>query len=76
MLLLPALPPSWTCGSVEGLCAKGGLTVSLCWAAGQLTSAAITASAPYEGTVRCGEHAAPLRLDAGQTLTLSPALTH
>jgi alpha-L-fucosidase 2 len=43
VFLLPALPKAWPEGSVEGLCAKG-LTVSMEWAEGKLTSATLTAT--------------------------------
>ena len=40
--LLPALPPQWPEGSVEGLVARGGYTVSLKWEYGRLISSVIT----------------------------------
>jgi alpha-L-fucosidase 2 len=40
--LLPALPPQWFEGSVEGLVARGGYKVSLKWEYGHLVSGRIT----------------------------------
>lgn len=40
--LLPALPDAWSAGSVTGLRAKGGLTVSIFWNDGKLSKAEIS----------------------------------
>ncbi|MFE5320890.1 glycoside hydrolase N-terminal domain-containing protein [Paenibacillus sp. NPDC056579] len=48
--LLPALPDAWSCGSISGLRARGGYTVSMEWEAGMLASATI--SSVQGGTCR------------------------
>lgn len=42
--LLPALPDSWTEGSVSGLKARGNFTVDMSWTGGQLQDALITSN--------------------------------
>lgn len=41
--LLPALPNAWPSGTLEGVCARGGFTLSLTWKNGVLTQTEITA---------------------------------
>lgn len=48
--LLPALPSEWATGSVNGLRARGDVTVSMAWRDGQLQSADFIVGA--DGTVR------------------------
>jgi alpha-L-fucosidase 2 len=50
--LLPALPAMWTNGSVQGLCARGGVVVDMTWQAGALTHATITANHDTTVTIR------------------------
>ncbi|WP_342481947.1 glycoside hydrolase family 95-like protein [Paenibacillus sp. FSL L8-0340] len=40
--LLPALPTSWSEGSVKGLRARGGYTLGFTWAEGFVTEAVVT----------------------------------
>ena len=50
--LLPALPPAWKQGSVSGLRARGGYTVSVKWQGGALAAATVQAHAGGPCTVR------------------------
>lgn len=66
--LLPALPAELPEGSVTGLRARGGLTVSLSWAGGELTGATVTADA---------ERTLDVSWPAGRTtLHLNPQTPH
>lgn len=49
---LPALPAAWATGSVTGLRARGGITVDMNWANGQLTSARIHTTNPVKINLR------------------------
>ena len=44
--LLPAVPQQWSDGSVSGLCARGGLTVSMTWKNGRVTDYQISSTQP------------------------------
>jgi alpha-L-fucosidase 2 len=50
--LLPALPSGWPTGSVRGLRARGGFTVSIFWQNGHLSSATLIADREADLTVR------------------------
>ena len=66
--LLPALPSSWTAGSVRGLRARGGYTVDMTWSDGKLTEAVITASA--DGILRLSD-GREYPMEAGQSVRIS-----
>jgi alpha-L-fucosidase 2 len=72
--LLPALPPSWSTGSVSGLRARGGFEVAMQWKDGKLQSATIKNSAPAKFKVRYGTKTAEVSIKAGQTLRLNADL--
>lgn len=54
IILLPALPDEWSEGSVSGLKAKGGFTVSMTWEQCRLRSAEIFSESDGECRLRAG----------------------
>ena len=50
--LLPALPQAWHAGSVNGLCARGGLEVNMTWQNGRVVSATIINKHGYNGKLK------------------------
>jgi len=72
--LLPALPPSWTNGSVSGLRARGGHEVAMEWKGGKLLSASIRNSESAVVKVRYDSKTVEVSIKAGQTLLLNTDL--
>ena len=50
--ILPALPAAWPAGRVQGLRARGGITVDITWTNGKAVNATLTASIAGEHTLR------------------------
>jgi alpha-L-fucosidase 2 len=69
--LLPALPSVWQTGSVKGLCTRGGFTLDMKWAQGQLGSAVISSKNGGSCQVQVGNKTIDLTLEAGEKHTLS-----
>nr|NIP84097.1 hypothetical protein [Planctomycetales bacterium] len=72
--LLPALPARWPTGHVRGLRARGDYTVDIRWQEGALAEAVVRAGARSSGEVRVvyQGQAKPLKLTAGQTVSVAP----
>jgi len=68
--LLPACPSAWTSGSVRGLRARGGVTLSFSWDAGAVTSLTVETSGTYSGTIRAGDLSFATSLPPGPTTLL------
>jgi alpha-L-fucosidase 2 len=73
--LLPALPPSWSDGSVIGLRARGGFEVAIQWKDGKLQSATIRNTAAATCKVRYGAGTAEVPIKAGHVVQLNGDLT-
>lgn len=69
--LLPALPDAWGNGSVTGICARGGLEVSLAWQGGKLTHTDILARADGTTTLVYGDKQREVTFRNGQRIELS-----
>lgn len=72
--LLPALPRTWPAGSVRGLRARGGITVSIRWHNGVLTSATLTADRTTDATVGYGSEMAKVHLPTGKRVRIESAI--
>ena len=64
--LLPALPSAWGDGSVQGLAARGGVTVGLQWDAGRLTRAVLRSKVDHACLVRYDGKQIQLQLTGGR----------
>ncbi|MFC1761084.1 glycoside hydrolase N-terminal domain-containing protein [Planctomycetota bacterium] len=69
--LLPALPVSWTEGSVTGLRARGGYEVDVEWKEGKLVECKVKSLLGKPFTIRYGNHTAKYSLPAGKTIKIS-----
>ncbi|HEX4140210.1 MAG TPA: glycoside hydrolase family 95 protein [Candidatus Methylacidiphilales bacterium] len=68
--LLPALPPAWMEGSVEGLRARGGFTVGLQWSGGKLQRAMLQSENGGTCLVRHQKSVREMTLAPGETATV------
>ena len=69
--LLPALPAVWADGEVKGLRARGGFTVDIRWAGGELQSATVTPDRSGRYPVRYGYKPRRIRFKAGVPVVLT-----
>ncbi|WP_102194063.1 glycosyl hydrolase family 95 catalytic domain-containing protein [Microbacterium aurantiacum] len=73
MLLLPALPPAWPAGSVQGLRARGGVTVDIDWEHGEV--AKVRLRSDRHTTIEMSGPGIDIRsvvLTAGQPVLIEP----
>jgi alpha-L-fucosidase 2 len=70
--LLPALPSAWPSGNIMGLCARGGVEVSLSWAGGKLIAASLKSKRGGTHKVRYGDKVMQITLSAGRSHTVYP----
>lgn len=69
--LLPALPSAWPSGNIAGLCARGGVEVSLSWTGGKLVAASLKSKHGGTHKVRYGANIMQITLPAGRPVTVS-----
>lgn len=71
--LLPALPSAWPRGKIRGLCARGGVEVSLSWGGGKLISASLMSKRGGTHSVRYGAGVTRCTLLPRQVVKLYPS---
>ena len=74
--LLPALPSAWPQGKISGLCARGGVEVSLSWTEGKLVSASLRSKQGGTHSVRYGTGVVRRTLPPGREVKVYPAQFH
>jgi alpha-L-fucosidase 2 len=74
--LLPALPSAWPQGSIKGLCARGGIEVSVAWTDGKLVSASLKSKHGGTHSVRYGTGVVKVTLPIGREVKVSPSQFH
>jgi alpha-L-fucosidase 2 len=74
--LLPALPSAWPHGKISGLCARGGIEVSLSWADGKLVSATLKGKYPGTHSVRYGSRVMQCAVTPGVETHVRPSQFH
>jgi alpha-L-fucosidase 2 len=72
--LLPALPSSWSTGSVSGLRARGGFELALSWKAGQLERATLKSVGGTAARVRYNGRTLEIHCKKGDVLQLAERL--
>ncbi|WP_169823785.1 glycosyl hydrolase family 95 catalytic domain-containing protein [Anaerobium acetethylicum] len=70
--LLPALPDAWEAGEVEGLFARGNITVDMSWEKGRLKNARLTAKREQDCSVVYGNQHWIVHLKANVPFGLYP----
>lgn len=68
--LLPALPDSWSEGSVSGICARGGFVVSIDWAKKTPKTVSISSKIGGKTTLVCGNKQKTITLPKGRKVTV------
>jgi len=69
---LPALPASWSNGTVHGLCARAGYVVGIEWHEGKLAGATVSSRHGGSIPVRYGDRRTTIHLRAGEEIRLRP----
>jgi alpha-L-fucosidase 2 len=65
--LLPALPPQWSNGSVQGLRARGAFELTIAWRDGKLVEAAVRSLNGGSTKLRYGPVTREVKLSKGET---------
>ena len=72
--LLPALPPSWSTGSVGGLRARGGFEVAMQWKDGTLTDVTVLSKAGKDCCLHYKNNTVKIETEKGDTYSFDAML--
>lgn len=68
VVLLPALPEEWACGSVKGLRLVGNAEIDLSWKDGKLQTCAVRAFSDYSTKIKYADKVLQISLKAGEAM--------
>ncbi len=72
--ILPALPPQWPNGTLNGVRVRGGGKLDVEWKNGRLTSLTLKADHIIRYRVRYGDHSATIKIEPGKPVMLDGTL--
>ena len=70
IVVLPALPPQWSRGSLKGVRVRGGGKVDIVWNAGRLTELPVRSDRTVKYRIRYGDYTVNVETRRDKAITL------